>query len=165
MDELGRRCPEREEETAVQVLVRPMVEATDDVGDPEIGVVDDAREVVRRGTVLSEQRDPVEAVAELGARLAIPILPLALPDRPVLPGEAEPLEIADDLLLAAGHVPLRVGVVDPQQHPVADPAVGDGAECVTDVQGAGRARCEANSLHLRSSLRAGPTTPTGPPLR
>ena len=73
--------------------------------------------------------------------------------------------LAADLGLYSNGVPLRVGVVDPQEHPVPERAVGDGAEGVTDVQGAGRARCEANSLHLRSSLRAGPTAPTGSPPR
>ena len=132
--ELGRRRAERLEQPAVQLLVRAMVEAADDVRDAEVRVVDDAREVVGRGAVLAEQRDPVEALAELGARLAVAVLPLALPDGPVLPGEPEPLQVADDLLLPARHVPLRVGVVDPQQHPVAEAAVGDRTEGVSHVQ-------------------------------
>ena len=142
-----------------------MVEAANDVRDPEVCIVDDARKMIGRGAVLSDQRDPVEAIAELGAGLAVAVLPLALADRPLLPRQTEPLEVADDLLLPARHVSLRICVVDPQEHPVPEPAVGDGAEGVTDVQGSGRARCETDSLHLHSSLRAEPTEPTGPPPR
>ena len=161
VDELGRRRAERLEEPAVQLLVRPVVEAADDVRDAEVRVVDDAREVVGRGAVLAQQRDSVEALAQLRAGLAVALLPLALADRAVLPGEPEPLEVADDLLFSARHVSLRIGVVDPEQHPVAETAVGDGAEGVTDVQGAGRTGCEADSLHRGPSLRAASTAPTG----
>src|SRR6185312_756364 len=161
VDEFGRRCAERYEEPAVQLFVRPMVEAADDVGDAEVRIVDNAREVVRRGAVLAEQRDSVEALAQLGAGLAVALLPLALADRAVLPGEAQPLEVSDDLLFSARHVSLRIGVVDPEQHPVAEATVGHGAECVTDVQGAGRTGCEADSLHRGPSLRAASTAPTG----
>jgi hypothetical protein len=99
--------------------------------------------------------------ASLRAGLAVALLSLALANRAVLPGEPEPLEIADDLLFSARHVSLRIGVVDPEQHPVAEAAVGDGAEGVTDVQGAGRTGCEADSLHRGPSLRAASTAPTG----
>ena len=64
MDELRRLGPERLEETPVQLLVRPVVIAPHDVRDPEVDVVDDAREVIRRRTVLTEQRDPVEPRTE-----------------------------------------------------------------------------------------------------
>jgi len=118
VDELGGRDAERLKEPAVELLVRAMVETADDMRDPEVRVVDDAREVIRRSSVLAQQRDPVEALAELCARFAVAVLSLALPYRPVFPLEAEPLKVADDLLLPAGHVPLWVGVVDPQEHPV-----------------------------------------------
>src|SRR5207244_1257526 len=111
-----------------------MVEAADDVRDPEVDVVDDAREVICGTAVLADQRDPVEALAELAAGFPVTVLPLALASRPFCPAEAEPLEVADDLPLPAGHVPPGVGVVDPQKHPVAEPTVGDCAESVTDVQ-------------------------------
>jgi len=62
-----------------------------------------------RSSVIPSKRSP-----RLGARLAVTILPLALPDGPVVPREPEPFQVADDLLLPAGHVPLWVGVVDPQ---------------------------------------------------
>ena len=104
-----------------------------------------------RSSVIPSKRSP-----SCCAGLAVALLPLALADRALLPGEPEPLEVADDLLLPARHVPLRIGVVDPQQHPVAEAAVGDGAEGVTDVQGAGRAGCETDSLHRVASLESGP---------
>jgi hypothetical protein len=42
-----------------------MVEAANDVRDAEVDVVDDAREVVRRGAVLAKQRDPVRSARRL----------------------------------------------------------------------------------------------------
>src|SRR5215204_1202921 len=149
----------------MQVLVRAVVEAAHDVRDPEVRVVDDAREVIGRGAVFAEQRDAVEPLAELRSGLPVAVLPLALPHGPFVPREAEPLEVADDLLLTAGHVALGIRVVDPQQHPVPQTAVCDRAEGVTYVQGARRARREADSLHLRPSLRAAPRAPRGPARR
>ena len=58
MDVLGRFRAERLGQLAVQRLVRPVVVAADDVRDPEVDVVDDARELIRRRPVLAEQRDP-----------------------------------------------------------------------------------------------------------
>src|SRR5207253_1234675 len=100
--------------------------------------------------------DPVEALAELRSRLPVAFLPLALPHRPFVPFEPEPLEVVDDLRLPAGNVARGVRVVDPEQHPVAEAPVGDGAESVPDVQGTGRAGCETDSGHLRPSLESGP---------
>ena len=161
MHEFGRRRAERLEESAVKLFIRPVVEAADDVRNAEVRVVDDAGEVIRRTAVLAQQRDSVETLAQLRAGLAVTLLSLALANRALLPGEPEPLEVSDDLLFSAGHVSLRIGVVDPEQHPVAEAAVGDGAEGVTDVQGAGRTGCEADSLHRGPSLRAESTAPTG----
>ena len=95
MDVLGRGRSERLVELPVQILVRPVVVAADDVRDAELGVVDDAREVVGRSAVLAEERDPAEAVAEqaLGG-FAVAVLAFALAHRPLVPGEAEPLEVA-----------------------------------------------------------------------
>ena len=56
VDVLGRRSAERAASARVQRLVRPMVVAADYVRDPEVGVVDDAREVVGGGAVVTEQR-------------------------------------------------------------------------------------------------------------
>ena len=125
MHVLGRLRAERLVQTAVQRLVRPMVEAAHHVRDREVHVVDDAREVVGRRAVLSHERDPVETVAEQLCRLEVPLAPVALPHRPLLPRGAEPLEVADELLLPAGQVATRVGVVDPEQEPVTQPPVRD----------------------------------------
>jgi len=61
--------------------------------------------------------------------------------------KTEKLEIAQQLLLPAGDVARRVGVVDPQQHPVAERAVRDGAQGVADVEGTRGARSESDSFH------------------
>ena len=111
----GGVAPERLEQPPVERLVRPVVVAADDVRDPEVDVVHDAREVVGRRAVLAHERDAVEALAELRARLEVPFSPLALAHRPFVPGEPEPLEVAQQRLLPARHVARRIGVVDPQQ--------------------------------------------------
>ena len=152
VDELRRLGAERGEQPTVQVLVRPVVEAAHDVRDPEVDVVDDARQVVRRGAVLAQQRDPVEAGAELFAGLAVPRLPLALPDRPFVPLDTEPAQVVDELFLTAWNVARCIGVVDPKQHPVAYLPVCDSAQRVPDVQRTGRARGKTHALHRPSSL-------------
>src|SRR5581483_8838792 len=86
-------------------------------------------------------------------RLAVAVAALRLPYRPLLPVEAEPPQVVEDRLLAAGHVAGRVGVVDPQQEPVAEAAVRDGGEGVADVQRPGRARRETDA-HGRSGRLA-----------
>ena len=149
---LRRRRTQRVGQLAMERLVRPMVVAANDVRDLELDVVDDAGQVVRRGAVLAEERDLSEAVAaELLGGLAIGALALALPDRAFVPGDAEPLEVAQDLLLPAGNVPRSVRVVDPQQEPIAEITVCDSAERVADVERPGRARCKANPLHANES--------------
>ena len=91
MDVLRRGRPERLVEPAVEVFVRAMVVPPVDVRDSELGVVDDAREVVRGRPVLTEERRPAEAVAaEPLDRGAVLLLPLALADRALVPGDAEP---------------------------------------------------------------------------
>ena len=148
VDVLRRRRAERLGQLAVELLVRPVVVAADDVRDPELDVVDDAREVVRRGAVLAQERDLAEALtAEPLGRRAIEVLALALADRALVPVDAEPLEVAEDLLLAAGNVARRIGVVDAQEHPVAEVPVCDSAERVPDVEGTRGARCEPDALH------------------
>jgi hypothetical protein len=118
------------------------------VRDAEVDVVHHARQVVRRRAVLAHKRHPVEPVTELCAGLEVPLAPLALANRAVVPREPEPLEVAQQLLLPAGQIASRVGVVDPQQRPPAQRAVRDRAERVANVQGARRARSEARSLHV-----------------
>src|SRR6266545_2100995 len=117
-------------------------------------VVDDARQVVRRRPVLAEEGDPVEAVSERRCCLAVAFLALALPHGPFVPGQPQPPEVVNDLLLPARDVPRRVGVVDAKQHPVAQPAVRDGTQGVPDMERAGWAGCETNSGHLRPSLES-----------
>src|SRR5690349_7102033 len=131
----------------MQRLVRTVVEPADDVRDPEVDVVDDAREVICRAAVGPKQSDPVEALAELRAGFAVAAGTFALPYRPLVPLEPQPLEVPDDLLLPARNVPRRIGVVDPQQHPVAQRAVRDGAESVPDMQRTRRTWSKAHSFH------------------
>jgi hypothetical protein len=79
VDVLGRGRPERLVEAAVDVLVRAMVVPAVDVRDPELGVVDDAREVVGGRPVLAEERRPAKTVAsEPFRRRQVELLPLAL---------------------------------------------------------------------------------------
>src|SRR5206468_2280862 len=53
----------------------------------------------------------------------------------------------EDRVLAVRHVALRVGVVDPQEHPVPEGTVGDRTEGVADVERAGGAGSKADSFH------------------
>ncbi len=78
---------------AMQRLVGAVVVAADDVRDPELDVVHDARQVVGRRPVLSKERDATEALAaEPLRRGAVRILPLALTNRALVPtpGRATP---------------------------------------------------------------------------
>jgi hypothetical protein len=70
---------------------------------------------------------------ELLARLAVALRSFALADRPFVPVQSEPPQVGDDRLLPARNGPGRVGVVDPQEHPIAERTVCDGAERVPDV--------------------------------
>ena len=87
MDELRRRRTERLEQAPMQILVRAMVVAAHDVRDPEVDVVDDGREVIRRRAVLAQQRQAFEAIAERSPHLAMALRTLALPHRPLVPGD------------------------------------------------------------------------------
>src|SRR5947208_7513818 len=147
VDEFGRRRAERFGEPPVELLVRPVVVAANDVRDPEIDVVHDAGEVVGGAAVLAHKRDPVETVAELPAGLRITSGALALADRAFVPHDPEPGEIGEDRVLAAGYVALGVGVVDPQEHPVSEGAVGHCAQGVADVERAGGAGGKAHFSH------------------
>jgi hypothetical protein len=135
-----------------------VVVPANDVRDPEVDVVDHAREVVRRRPVLADERRPVEALAELRGRLDVPRSPLALAGRAFVPREPEPVEVFEQRLFPTRDVAGGVGVVDPQQQPVAERAVRDGAERVAHVQRAGRARSEAHLL--RAIIHAASVSPT-----
>ena len=121
MDELGRRRAERLEQPPVDRLVGPVVVAADDVRDAEVDVVDHRRQLIRGRAVLAQQGQAIEAVAERGTGLAMALGALALPHRSLVPRDPEPLEIAEDRLLPARDVARSVGVVDAQEHPVAEP--------------------------------------------
>src|SRR3954470_19768154 len=105
MHELRRLGAERLEQPAVDRLVRAVVEAAHDVRDAEVDVVDNGGELVRRAAVLAQQGGPVETSAEAGSRLTVPVRTLALAHGAFVPLEPEPLQVADDVLLAGGHVP------------------------------------------------------------
>ena len=61
MDVFRRLEAERASELLLQLAVRTMVGAADDVRDLEVGVVDDTREVIRRTAVGPKQGQPAEA--------------------------------------------------------------------------------------------------------
>ena len=66
-------------------------------------------------------------VADQVRGLPVPHVAAALEQRPLVPADAEPLEIGLDRLRATLDVPGRIGVVDPQQEGAAEVAVGDRA--------------------------------------
>ncbi len=161
VDVLGRRAADHVRERPVQLLVWPVIVSPQHVGDREVEIVDDAREVVGRTTVLAQERHPLEALGQPRGGLAVAILALALAHRALVPDDPQPAQIGEDRLLATGKVSGRVGIVDAQQHRPGpgEIAIGDGAERVPDVQRAGRARGEAD-LHPPESRRAPPLEPS-----
>ena len=144
---------ERLEQPTVQLLVRPVVEAADDVRDPEVDVVDDAREVIRRGSVLAQQRDPVEAVAELRRRPR-GSAPAARSGGPALRPTTSPSHSGRRMSSSSPPGTFRCGSVSSIRSSIQSPSppVGDSAERVPDMQGTGRARCETHALHRPPSL-------------
>ena len=133
----------------VQLLVRPVIRAADDVRDAEVDVVDDGREMERRRAVVAPEHHAVEPLRQrrLLRRRQMALGALALPHRPLVPLDAEPAQVLDDRLLSARDVARGIGVVDPQQEPVAEAAVRDGAQRVADVERPGRARSEPHAHH------------------
>ena len=170
VDHLRQLTAERPRDPLLHLLVRPVVGAADDVGDAEVEVVDDGRELVGGRAVGARQRrarragssrpDPARApgVERDRRRLGMPLRPLALPDRPLLPRDPEPAEIGEDRLLAARHRALGIGVVDAQHERapvlVGVGAVGGRAEGVPEVERPRRARREADAdgVGLTSSI-------------
>ena len=125
MDHLGQLAPERPRDPLLHVFVRPVVGAADDVGDPEVEVVDNRCELVGGGAVRPRERGPRKpdravhiadraCVQSERRRLGVTLCPFALADRPLLPGDAEPAQIVQNRLLPAGNGALGVGVVDAQ---------------------------------------------------
>ena len=161
MDVLRRLAAERADERRLQLRVRAMVGAADDVRDLEVEVVDCRGELVGRRAVGAQERRLAEAKRALGVgladqvrRLAVAHVALALAQRPFVPADAEPLEVGDDRLGAALDVPRRIGVVDPQQEAAAvlvgEAPVRDRAQRAAEMQRPGRARREADSDHQAS---------------
>ncbi len=149
VDHLRRLVAERSMQCSVQRLVRPVIRPADHVRDPEVQIVDDTREMERRRPIVAPEHHALEALGQsrLLGRADVALGARALPDRPLLPADPEPAQVVEHTCFAAGDVALRIGVVDPQQQPVAEIPVGDRAEGVSDVEGAGRARCEADPIH------------------
>ena len=158
MDVLGRLGAEGAGELDLEVGAREEVLAADDVRDPEVEVVDDGGELIGRPSVGAHERGVAEAQGALGVggadtprRLQVPVRALALPHRALVPGDPEPLEVAEDLLLGAGRGARDVGVVDPQDERAAalvrEPAVDRGRQRAAEVQRPCRARREAHPDH------------------
>ena len=106
VDHLRRLVPERAMERGVQRLVRPVIGTSDDVRDPEVEVVDDARQVERRRAVVAPEHHALEALRQPGfpGRLQMALGARALPRRPVVPDDPEPAQIVEHALLAAGDI-------------------------------------------------------------
>ena len=102
----------------------------------EIGIVDDAGQVEGRAAVVAPEHHALEALRQPGGprRLEVARRALALPDRALVPPDAEPAQIGEHPVLASGHVARRIRVVDAEQQPVAEPAICNGAERVPDVE-------------------------------
>ena len=161
VDHLRQLAADRAGDPAMELEVRPVVGAADDVRDPELEVVDDRRELVGRRPVRPGEGRGPEAhgalvVALRSARLERPLRrrgvqrpALALPHRPLVERDAEPLEVLEDRLLPARDRSRSVGVVDPEhEHAAAlvcEPPVRDRRQRVPDVQRPGRARREADA--------------------
>ena len=118
-----------------------MVGAANHVRDLEIVVVDDTREMVGRAAIRPKERRAPEAEGAVcvrlphhGGGLAVPVGTLALANRAVVPGDADPLQVGKDFLDGALDLPRAVGVVDPKQEPVATPPVRDGRQCAAEME-------------------------------
>ena len=117
-------APDRAGDPALHLEVRPVVRAADDVGDPELEVVDDRGELVRRSPLGAHERRRAQshgtvlvmlraARSERALRgLGVQRGPLALLHGPFVEGHAEPREVVEDRLLTALDGPRQVGVVD-----------------------------------------------------
>ena len=97
MNVLRRLESQRTGERLLQLGVRAMIGPANHVRDAEVVIVDDAREVVGRGTVGAQQGDVAEAkrpVLVLGAcsrrRFAVAFRALALRRRSLVPVDPEP---------------------------------------------------------------------------
>ena len=160
MQHLRKPAAERVRHPTLNLLVRPVVGAAEDVGDTQLEVVGDGGQLIRRASILAGKRDAAEAdrpvVVVHGPvlqrppdRVGVQSRPFALSQRPFIPCDAEPAQILENRLLTAGDVARRIGVVDSKdEHAAArvgKGAVGDGTERVAQMQRPRRARREANA--------------------
>ena len=118
-----------------------MVGAANDVSDLEVMIVDHAREVIGRAPVRPEERRAPEAERAVriqlprhGRGLAVPVRTFALANRSVVPGDSDPVEVGEDLLDGALDLPGAVGVVDPEQEPVAPAPVRHGGQGAAEME-------------------------------
>ena len=162
VDVLRRLAAERADQLRLQLGVRAMVGAADDVRDLEVEIVDGAGKLVGRRAVGAQQRglpEPERAfcirLADRVRRLAMAHIPLALAHRSLVPVEAEPAEVGLDRLGAALDVACCIRVVDPQEEApvvvVGEPPVRDRAQRAAEVQRSRGARGEADSDHEAES--------------
>ena len=95
---LGRPRAERLVQATFELRVRALVMARDHVRDPEVGVVDDAREPVGGESAARARRRPRGTRSPRSLCL----------DRPLVPAHAEPLEVGEDRASSSA-------LVDPEQ--------------------------------------------------
>ena len=159
VDVLRRLGPERANERGLELRVRAVVGAADDLRDLEVGVVDRRRELIRRRAIRPQERRLPEAQRSLGIGLAdlvrcFPVahVALALSHGAFVEAQAEPLEVGQDRLGAAFDIASRIGVVDPKQEDAAVligvRAVGDCTQRVAEMERTGRTGCEAHANHV-----------------
>ena len=162
VDHLGQLTAHRARDPLLELEVRAVIRPADDVRDPEVEVVDDGRELVRRGPVGPQEGRAVPceadgAVVALGAArgqrplsgLGVERSSLALAHRALVPLDPEPGQVVEDRLLAACDRPGRVGVVDTKDERasalVGEAPVRDRRQRISDVERARGARREADS--------------------
>jgi len=140
-----------------------VIVSADDVGDPEIEIVRDRRELVRRRAVRAEKgcAIPPETHGAFGVALRstageralggldIERASLALTHRTFVERHSEPREIAEDRDLPTLDRPRGIGVVD-AQHERAAPRLGeatvsDRGQRIPEMERARRARSEADA--------------------
>ena len=141
VDVLRRLEAERARELLLELGVRAVVGASNHVRDPEVVVVDHARKVIGRAAVRPEERRAPEAEGTVriqlprdGRGLAVPVRAFALANRAVVPCDSDPVEVGEDLLDGALDLPGAVGVVDPEQKPVAPAPVRHGGQGAAEME-------------------------------
>ena len=168
VDVLGRLRTEGTCQRPVELGVRQMVAAPDDVRDRELRIVHHRGEVVRGAAVRPQQGrialalepDRTAIVVRMTlleqsrGGIAVESESLALPERPLVPDHAQPFEIAQDAGLGLGIDPSDIGVVDPQGERagalVGEAPVRDRGQRRAEMESPGRTGREAHSDHARN---------------